>query len=95
MNLAIADLLPSFGARRKWRGNNIALGPPRLCVETVGLPAPGGEFLDGGVDLAFSQIGGKRFAGFHFRVLRQLLEAFAFLFRIGIHWLPKSLRHVA
>jgi DNA-binding transcriptional regulator YiaG len=31
------------------------------------------------VDLAFSQIGGKHFAGFHFRVLRQLLEAVAFV----------------
>ena len=57
--------------------------------------APGGEFLDRGVDLAFSQIGGKGFAGFHFRVLCQLLEAFAFLFRVGIHSLAKSLRHVA
>jgi hypothetical protein len=37
VNLAIGDLLPSFGARRKWHENNISLGPPPLCVETVGL----------------------------------------------------------
>jgi hypothetical protein len=43
------------------------------------------------VDLAFSQIGGKSFAGFHFLVLRQLLEAFAFLFWVGIHSLLKKL----
>jgi hypothetical protein len=51
--------------------------------------AAGGEFLDREVDLAFSQIGGKRFAVFTFG-LRQLLEAFAFLFRAGIHSLRKS-----
>jgi hypothetical protein len=41
------------------------------------------------VDLAFSQIGSKYFAGFHFRVLRQFFEAFAFLLRVGIHSLSK------
>ena len=72
----------------RWDGNRFALRQPIWC-------APSGKFFDRGVDLAFSEIGGKRFAGFHFGVLRQLLEAFAFLFRLGIHSVPKSLRHVA
>ena len=37
VNLAIGALLPSFGATRKWHENNIALEPPPLFVETVGL----------------------------------------------------------
>ena len=95
VNLEIGALLPSFGATRKWRENNIVLGPPRLSLRQSVKFAPGGKIFDRRVNLAFSQIGGKHFAGFHFRVLRQLLEAFAFLFRVGIHSLSKSMRHVA
>jgi hypothetical protein len=47
--------------------------------------APSGKYFDRGVDLAFSEIGGKGFAGFHFWFLRQLLEVFTFLLRIRIH----------
>jgi len=49
--------------------------------EPIGF-TPNCEFADGGVDLALSYIGGKRFSCFDFRSLSQLLKAFAFLLRI-------------
>jgi hypothetical protein len=57
----------------RWDGNRFPLRQPIWC-------APSGKFFDRGVDLAFSEIGGKRFAGFHFGVLRQLLDASRFCF---------------
>ena len=67
---------------RKWHENNIALGRQQLCAVSRFSLRQAVSFFDRGVDLAFSQIGGKHFGGFHFWVLRQLLEAFAFLFRL-------------